>query len=221
MGEVSAQNGADETRSRVLASAAALYAEKGIDGVTTREIAERAKANIAAVGYHFGGKDKLSVEVFRKVCRESAERRNNGLDGLLAEAERTGAPPSIRAIVEIFVDAYIREDSRRDGILLSNLVLKHRIAPTAWTAAVVREELDPMARRFIAVLTSAAPHLSAEQVLWRYHMMVGAIVVTLSHSNGGERIERLSDGKCSLSDMRRVRDELVDFVTTAFEPTAA
>ena len=204
------------TRQRVLESAAALFARQGIDGVTTRAITDLARANAAAVNYHFGGKDKLSVEVFRTVARASAARRHAGLDRILAASQESGERPSLRQIIEIFVDAYVAEDSPRDGALLAHLVLKHRVAPTAWTDAVVREELDPLARRFIEVLVSAAPSLPIEQVHWRYHMMVGSVVLTLSDRKAESRIARLSGGACSLDDPARVREALIDFCVAAF-----
>ncbi len=49
------------TRRRLLDTAAELFATKGYRNVAVRDICEQACANIAAVNYHFGGKDKLHV----------------------------------------------------------------------------------------------------------------------------------------------------------------
>eukprot|EP00752_Nemacystus_decipiens_P014515 g12924.t1 len=49
------------TRRRLLDTAAELFATKGYRNVAVRDICERACANIAAVNYHFGGKDKLHI----------------------------------------------------------------------------------------------------------------------------------------------------------------
>ena len=43
------------TRKRILDHAAALFAERGFEKVTIREICRGAGANVAAVNYHFGG----------------------------------------------------------------------------------------------------------------------------------------------------------------------
>jgi len=48
-----------ETRGRVLNAAARLFAEHGFATVTVRDICNKAGANVAAVNYHFGGKDGL------------------------------------------------------------------------------------------------------------------------------------------------------------------
>ena len=48
-----------ETRERVLRSAAQLFADRGFKKVTVREICRAARANVAAVNYHFGDKGGL------------------------------------------------------------------------------------------------------------------------------------------------------------------
>ena len=49
------------TRKRLLDAAAELFATKGYRAVAVRDICEQACANVAAVNYHFGGKDKLHI----------------------------------------------------------------------------------------------------------------------------------------------------------------
>jgi AcrR family transcriptional regulator len=170
------------------------------------------------VNYHFGGKDNLAVEVFRRVARHSAETRHAGLDKVAGGDE---GPPSLEALIDVFVGAYLDPENRRDGALLANLVLKHRAAPNGWTHAVVRDELDGLALRFIEALCAACPDLPREEVHWRYHMMVGAIVLTLSDRGQRNRIQRLSGGTCSTGDLDALRGALVRFLTAAFRDGGA
>lgn len=209
-------NNDDATRDRIFDAATSLFAECGIDGVTMRALAERSGANLAAVSYHFGGKENLAVEVFRRVARKSAIYRLAALDAVTARAAEEGRKPSVSEIVAIFVDAYLGMDEPRDGVLLSHFVLKHRAAPNAWTDAVVKEELDAMAQRFIDLLQKAVPALSLEEVHWRYHMMVGSTVLTLSDRGPRNRINRISEGLCSTDETNEMRDALIRFLTNAF-----
>ena len=52
-------NPKENTKERILKAASKLFAEKGFVMTTTQEICDAASANIAAVNYHFGGKDNL------------------------------------------------------------------------------------------------------------------------------------------------------------------
>lgn len=87
---------------------------------------------------------------------ELPERRLDSLDQIEARAAAKNARPGIREIVEAFVDAYINEDAQRTGILLARFVIKHRVGPNAWTRAIVAEELDGVALRFIKAIQRAA-----------------------------------------------------------------
>jgi TetR/AcrR family transcriptional regulator len=49
----------DGTRARILAAALEVFAERGFDGARTREIAERAGANLGLIKYYFDGKERL------------------------------------------------------------------------------------------------------------------------------------------------------------------
>lgn len=59
----------DRARQRVLEAAGPLFATRGFDAVSVRDITEKAGTNVAAVNYHFGGKEKLYVESVRHAAR--------------------------------------------------------------------------------------------------------------------------------------------------------
>ncbi len=203
-----------DARARILQAAEALFAERGVAGTTLRAVTAQAETNIAAVNYHFGGKENLAIEVFRGVARRSARRRL----ALLAQAEARSPRPSAAEIIETFLDPYLTPGA---GALLTHLVLSHRVSPTPWTAAVVREELDDLSRAYVAALHRAAPHLTLAEVHWRYHFMVGAILLAISDSGPTSRMTRLSDGLASPADPDALRRQLVGFLAGAFNHPAA
>src|SRR5438445_6914359 len=57
--------GARATKDRLLTAAAALFAEHGFHGTKIRDIAARARVNVAAGNYHYGSKKALYLSVLR------------------------------------------------------------------------------------------------------------------------------------------------------------
>jgi len=52
----------DATKTRLLEAAGEEFADKGFGGATVRAICARAGANVAAINYHFGDKERLYIE---------------------------------------------------------------------------------------------------------------------------------------------------------------
>ena len=93
-----------DTRARLLDAAARLFAAHGYDGVSTRALARAAGVNVAAIGYHFGGKKELytavihhAVEATNSIAIPVAEGLRSGIAAangdrrLLARRRPTGS----------------------------------------------------------------------------------------------------------------------------------
>jgi len=97
---------ADPTSARTPAArhlmqvACRLFAERGTDGVTVRDIAEAAGLkNHAVVGYHFGSKEALIRDLVVEGARLIDDRRNARLNQL----ESGGGPTDLRQVVDILI----------------------------------------------------------------------------------------------------------------------
>ena len=56
----------DDARTRILNVAGPIFATKGYEAATVREICDRAEVNLASVNYYFGGKERLYIETVKR-----------------------------------------------------------------------------------------------------------------------------------------------------------
>jgi TetR/AcrR family transcriptional regulator, regulator of cefoperazone and chloramphenicol sensitivity len=75
-----------DTRQRLLEAAGEVFAERGFRAATVREICQRAKANLAAVNYHFGDKEHLYAAVLQYTFRYARQKYFHPTLGLSADA---------------------------------------------------------------------------------------------------------------------------------------
>lgn len=64
---------AEYTRISIIKAAAHLFAEKGFEGASVRDIVAKARVNQAAINYHFKGKDGLYLEVLKTAFEKLTE----------------------------------------------------------------------------------------------------------------------------------------------------
>jgi TetR/AcrR family transcriptional regulator, regulator of cefoperazone and chloramphenicol sensitivity len=120
----------DETRQRLIEGAMEVFADLGFNGASTRALAERAGANLAAISYHFGSKAGL----YRAVARHIAEGMLAKLRPALEEVEAALAAGSLK---------------RRELMRLLHLLVIETFAATVigseeagkWSRFVVREQM--------------------------------------------------------------------------------
>lgn len=95
-----------ETRERLKLAARRLFAQRGIDGVTVRDIvAAGGQRNAASIFYYFGAKEALVHELIVDGARRIDERRNAAFDAL----ERRPAPPSLRTVIATLIETSFNE----------------------------------------------------------------------------------------------------------------
>ena len=162
-----------DTRTRILDAAEHLFAERGFRGTSVRAITGLAGANLAAVGYHFGGKAQLLAAVVRRVIEPINAAQTAGLDRLLARTPE----PSVSELVEAFAGPLFDEMPAGDegGARTSRLIVRIIGDPSEemrdWTGPAE----DTVRDRYLAAFRRALPGLSEEELWFR---MRGILAVT-------------------------------------------
>ena len=203
------------TRERILKTAERLFAKRGFDGVSVRELAGSANVNIASIGYHFHSKEGLLAEVYRRHCEPLIEER---LRGLAAAARLSGAA-RIAAIIEAFVRPALQQVDVEEGETFIRLRAVLSGENSDLLEKLVAENFDQSSSAFIDALCECLPHLTRTDICWRFHFLLGSVYYTAA---GPHRIHAFSNGRCDPADTEAVIQELVPFMTRAFQapPTA-
>jgi TetR/AcrR family transcriptional regulator, regulator of cefoperazone and chloramphenicol sensitivity len=142
-------NDSDTTRERIAVAAGEIFAERGFDGTTIRDICQRAGANVAAVNYYFGDKQRLYVEAVIQAHRWRLEQFP-----LPPWNEGTSAETKLEDFITTFVR---RVRSGPDGTWHSKLMMREMANPTAACAELVQSTIRPQFEILLGILRELMP----------------------------------------------------------------
>lgn len=101
----------DDTADRIKRVSRRLFAQRGIDGVSVRDIVSAAGArNNGSVHYYFGSKEALVRELVADGAKLVDERRIQAL----TELEQSGKPVELRDVLQVLVMSTIAVDGDED-----------------------------------------------------------------------------------------------------------
>lgn len=198
---------AADTKEHILDAAEALIAEKGIDAVSLRAITSAAKVNLAAVHYHFGSKDALVHKVFERRIRPVNARRLELLDQ--AEAAAGGAPIPLEGVLRAFIGPAIRlyaQDCK--GPMFMRVCGRIFAEPSQHLRETIDDFFSEIVARFGAAYRQALPELDEEELVWRIHFTIGAMIHTLMDHH---RLKRFSKGLCTMDDPEALIERMIAF----------
>jgi AcrR family transcriptional regulator len=169
-----------DTRERILDAAERLFMAYGYDGTSMRQITGEAAVNLAAVNYHFGSKEMLMKEVFRRRLGWLNEERLRVLDEM--EAAAAGHPLKPSQIVDGFFGTLLRmgSDESRGGITFLRLLGRTLTEPSEFIRTVLSDEYAGLSERYKAALFKALPDVPKAEIVWRFHFMLGATAYAIA-----------------------------------------
>ncbi|MFW6011580.1 MAG: TetR/AcrR family transcriptional regulator [Desulfosalsimonas sp.] len=194
----------ENTRQRLLDHAEKLFAEKGFTGVSIREITAMADCNLAAVNYHFGGKKKLYLAVFRERWAERGGKVRQAFMQSIKGCEKPVLEDVVCAMAKAFIQGPLTDSERRIHIQLMQRELSD---PGEALDMIVEEVMRP----FIGQLAEfIEPRLKRGVSRQRLELNILSIIgVTLYFSLARPVVSRITgktyDGK--------FKSELVSHIT--------
>ena len=203
------------TKQALLDTAERLFAEQGVDRASLRAITQTAGTNLASVNYHFGSKDGLVRAVLARRLEPLSRER---LELLAACPRDPEGRPEVAGVVRAFIGPPLRMIQReRGGHSFARFVLRAFSEPGADMRRTVLEQFGETIERFTAALAAALPHLSREEIHWRFHFAVGS----MAHTAGlGFLVHEASGGLCDPLDVEGVIDRLTGFLVGGLKSPA-
>lgn len=192
-----------DTKTKILDAAEQLFAEHGITSTSLRGITNAANVNLAAVNYHFGSKDQLVLETFRRRIGPLNQARIAALDQLVADGE-----PTLEQVLETFLGPPLRMFSPTDRQPFMKLLGRLFSEPDDRLQEAFVAEMSEVASRYKSVLGEMLPHLPPTELFWRLHFMIGSMAHTLGC---GRFVASVSNGICDPSDVEGTLERLIEF----------
>jgi len=185
------------TPERILLAAEQLFSERGVDGVSLREITSTSGVNSAAAHYHFGSKLAVLEQLFELRAKPIAQQRMALLSAL--RTNRQGRP-ALEDVLRAFLQPALQALSTPEG---NEEVRRH----------VLDKTFNESSRLTLEALRKALPQLPADELNWRFHFLLGSMVYTMALPG---RIESLTDEKLDTRNWQVALDQLVAYAAAGF-----
>ena len=200
-----------DTRDSILDAAEDLFSKHGFYGVTIREVAREAGVDTALVHYYFGAKRDLFDAVF---LRRAEVWNNERVDAINRYAREAGAGMTLEGLLKAFLRPPF-EWSLKGGPgwkHYSALVAQTNANPTFGGETMARY-FDPAIHRLIELIKQVLPGSREVDLYWAYHMLSGALTLTLGETG---RLDRLSGGLARSGDLETAGEYMVTFAAAGF-----
>ena len=200
------------TRDRIIDVAEQLFAERGIDAVSVRDIIAAAGANTAAIHYHFGSKQGLVEAILAQRAADVTARRERQLVALEARGDL-----DLRSVVVALVLSTSELAADNDDGAVHYLGFLTAVLAHPDYLPLVLESYEEGTDRFLAVLAMVTPGMSPDVREVRWAMARDLTNRVLGNPNGPihQWLQRRAPGSEDTLEAR-----LVDFLVGGFAAPA-
>jgi AcrR family transcriptional regulator len=197
------------TKERILDAAETLFAQYGFGGTSLRQVTSQADVNIAAVNYHFGSKENLVNEVFRRRMDEMSAQRLARL-----QAAVKSDPTDLEGILAAFVQPPLAmAQDRHGGGAFIRVIARAYAEKNDGLRRFLSEQYGHVLREFGKAISACMPGLSKEELYWRLDFLAGALTYAMADFGIIKRPAAISE----LEHRERAARELIRFAAAGFK----
>tara|TARA_R110000744_G_scaffold71508_4_gene144117 strand:- start:4076 stop:4711 length:636 start_codon:yes stop_codon:yes gene_type:complete len=189
------------TKNKILDAAENLFADKGFNGTSLREITSQAEVNLAAVNYHFGSKKELIKAVMSRYMNALSPRLELALTQVCEQDS-----PSLIEVFSAFIEPLLSLNEIKNNGTSNFLQLLGRgyTDSQGFLRWFLTTQYPGVIDNFVIAVQKAYPELSAEEMFWRLHFTMGTVVFTMSSSDALIDIAKSDfDRELQISDVIR------------------
>lgn len=197
------------TKDRILGAAEELFAQFGFSGTSLRQVTSRADVNIAAVNYHFGSKENLVNEVFRRRMDDMSSQRLKALKAAVQEH-----PGELEPILAAFVEpALALAQDRHGGGAFVRVLARAYAEKNDSLRKFLSDHYGHVLREFAKAIAADMPDLSKEALYWRLDFLAGALTYAMADFGLIKRPAGVSE----IAHRERAARELIRFAAAGFK----
>ena len=171
-----------KTYEKLMDCAEKIFAEKGYDKASVREITAAANVNLASIHYHFGSKENLLQELLNRKLEWLNQQRLIALNTLESKSKNKPLKPS--QILEAFFGTLLDmlDEKNYGGEMFLRLLGRSTLEPNCLISSISNGKNNAVTEKFRDALFKALPNVPKNEIVWRFHFMVGATSYAISGS---------------------------------------
>ena len=200
------------SRDALLQAAERLFADRGYDAVSTRDIAEEAQVNLGAIQYHFGSKAKLFVETVHRLMQSGASVPAQVILGGPITSQEDAAGRLCRFIFT-FLNYSLRPKGPQACRLMYREVLNegHRDDEMfdQLVSSVVDEFIRPLEKCLVDVLHYITPDSSRKELELTCQSIIGQCSYYTTHRPFAEHLRNTDFSK--IEELERIAKHIATF----------
>ena len=200
------------TKDRILHAAEELFAAQGFATTSLRQVTSRADVNIAAVNYHFGSKDNLVNEVFRRRMDEMSAERLKALQQAVASR-----PGELEPVLAAFVEpALAMAQDRHGGGAFIRVIARAYAESNDSLRKFLSDQYGHVLRDFAKAIDACVPGLGKETLYRRLDFLSGALTYAMADFGLIKRPAGVSEA----THRERAAKALIRFAAAGFQADA-
>jgi len=200
---------------RLLDAAERLFCESGFDGTSIRDLTTAAECNVASVNYHFGGKDKLYLEVFRRRMLIMRDLRIASINNVMSQH---GREVSLERLLHAFVSSFIQPLVSETGAgRFSKLMAREMFEPHLPRNVLLEEMIIPVVSSLQQALAKVCPDLEQKRAVLCVHSLIAQLIHTIRTR---EVFGGLDDVRLPAADLSGMVEHIVEFSAAGIRAAA-